>query len=112
MPDNGIGHWEATEAVFDEGVVRHADVREESSQVGLGEEGHIVASRPAFADPRHKAVKALLGEAEVKERDAGMEFDWKMTVGSSEVAPPTDPVELREKATLVVKISDVFDDGV
>ena len=112
MPDNGIGHWEATEAVFDEGVVRHADVREESSQVGLGEEGHIVASRPAFADPRHKAVKVTLREEEMKEGNAGVEFDREVAVGGSEVAPPTDPVELRKKATLIIEVSDMFDDGV
>lgn len=77
MPDNGIGHGEATEAVFDEGVVRYANVRKESSQVGLGEEGHIVAGGPTLADPRHKAVEILLGEKKVKEWDTGVELNRK-----------------------------------
>ncbi len=112
VPDDGIGHSETTEAVGDEGRVSDTDVREELSQVGYGEERHIVASCPTFTDPGDKAIKVPLGEEEVKERDAGMELDRKMTVGRGEIAPSTDSVELGKEATLVIKVANVFDDGV
>lgn len=48
----------------------------------------------------------------MKEGNAGVEFDREVTVGRGEIAPPTDPVELSEEPALVVKVPDVFDDGV
>ena len=41
-----------------------------------------------------------------------MEFDRKVTVGGSEVAPFGDPIEFGEKSALVIKISHMFDDGI
>lgn len=112
FPEDGKGHRDAKESVFDKCVIGKSDFFEKSAEIVFGEKSHVVTGSPGLADFYDDGIKILFGKKEVKEWYARVEFDGKMAIGSGEIATTAHADEFRKKTTLISCGADMFDDGV